>query len=263
MRRESPQPSSDRASASDPLSSDPLNNSDGESGEKPVREKLRDTTIAGQSKGKHDAAEAHTVDSDESAAAAESGSDRGRLPRKRSRDDLESTADNQDAEDGRRHVRKRSREAIPGSDIHVPTNTGEEAMEDASSDVPNGLANGTKEPRSHTPETSSDPMEDDERGLTSPKNKRTRDQVLRDEEASTNFAEPLPLGTAAVRKEDHTLGSDKTDSDDERKVKRTRESCSPHASGANEEENGSGTAKVPTELLLIRCPANIHSDTTF
>jgi Ran-binding protein 3 len=237
-RRESPQPSSDRASTSDPAVGDIHSNSDGESGEKPVREKLRDTTIAGQSKEEQGSSGAHTIDIDEPAATSESSDDRGRLRRKRSRDDLERGNDEQEGTDTIRHVRKRSRETIPGADVPVHSAAAEASMEDAPSSTTNGIANGAKRQRSATPGTSSDPLEDAEHdgGLTSPKNKRTRDQVMKEDEASGSLGNAALSDYVAVGKEEQATTSDKTDSNEERKVKRSRDSSSPHASGSYEGE---------------------------
>ncbi|KIW05937.1 hypothetical protein, variant [Verruconis gallopava] len=90
-RRESPTPSADPTNV--PVEED-ISRSDNESGgEKPVREKLRETSIANT---------------------------RGRVQKKRSLDELHAADDDtDDAREGTRHVRKRSREAVPGADVEV------------------------------------------------------------------------------------------------------------------------------------------------
>jgi Ran-binding protein 3 len=250
MRRESPQPSSDRSSASAPAANNPENhNSDGESEEKPVREKLRDTTIAGQSTGEQATSEVQMIESEQPSDTAKLSADRGRPRRKRSREDLQDEDGDEEIVDTARHVRKRSREAIPGSDVPIPSHAAEESMGDSPSATLNVLSNGTEQ-RSATPESSSDRMEDGEREaeLTSPKNKRTRDQVLRDEEASTSSGKALPSGSASVTKSEKNAGADKLGLNEERKVKRSRDSSSPHASAANGEDTVPQPAKVPFGL---------------
>jgi Ran-binding protein 3 len=235
MRRESPQPS-EAISSSDRMAGDSPNPSDGESGEKPVREKLRDATIGGQARKEEAPGSAHvkTSNSDE-ADGKVTGNGQGRMRRKRSFEDVDADDGDVESVDPSRHVRKRSREAISGSDIPITSTSA------SSSDAPlqniSTSTNGSRKDRTGTPDTSSDPMDEEElqkAGLTSPKNKRTRDQVLREEEASANTVEALPTSVAAVIQEEQNLGSEKTDSDEERRTKRSRDSGSPQAAGQTE-----------------------------
>jgi Ran-binding protein 3 len=188
MRRESPQPS-----GAAPPPDGPSNTSDNESGgEKPVREKLRDTSIATQAM-------------EEDAAA--SGSDGGRLRRKRSHEDIQGDEDN-DEEPGKpgKQPRKRSRSNTPDDKM--------ETTENVSSHI---VTNGSRQRRSLTPELSSSRADEAEAGLASPKNKRTRDQVLRDEE---NASSESGDGTESADKDNKLPG-------DDRQTKRHRDSGSP------------------------------------
>jgi Ran-binding protein 3 len=112
------------------------------------------------------------------------------LQKKRSLEEVDADDDDND-EENTRHVRKRSREAVPGADVEV-----------ASAVHP--PANGTR-----TPDAEDEDMAM-QSGLTSPKNKRTRDQVFI--EARDAPAEDAP-----------TPG-------EERKTKRARDSGSPQPS---------------------------------
>jgi Ran-binding protein 3 len=207
MRRESPQPSG----ATPP--SEPINTSDNESGgEKPVREKLRDTRIANQ------AMEDDTTST---------GSSAGRLPRKRSLEGIQGD-ENNDEEPGKpgKHARKRSR-----------SNTLEDKMDSVEDDTPQTVANGSRDPRSPTPPELSSGRADEAQpaGLASPKNKRTRDQVSKDEESAVTG-----LATQSPQKDNKLPG-------DDRQTKRHRDSGSP------EPPTAPGTTKVGLRMLFDTC----------
>ncbi|KAF2433595.1 hypothetical protein EJ08DRAFT_60568 [Tothia fuscella] len=270
MRRESPQPSEPSSSMASRMADDSPTHSDGDSGEKPVREKLREATIGGQTKEEKLEEEEetsrtrmHTSDSDEPEAKSTSG-DRGRLRRKRSFEDVEGEDDDGDVAAGStRHVRKRSREAVSGSDVPVPvpvpvtsttTSTGPTNEQHTSMTI-----NGSTEKRAGTPELMADPMEEEDHkaGLTSPKNKRTRDQVLREEEASANV-EAVTTDDAATETENQKQESEKTDSDIERRTKRSRDSGSPQASVTTDEIATSKPKAAPSKIP----PASAFSNTS-
>lgn len=253
MRRESPQSSERDSTVEDFKNSS--NNSDGESGEKPVREKLRDTKIEGQTIEEEISADASLNDGVDKPEATTDASGNRQLQRKRSIEDVEGASQDADKVESGRHVRKRSREAIPGSDIPIVPSTSEEKMDNAPAEKSSiRLVNGSK--RSATPDTASDPMDEEKKsGLTSPKNKRRRDEFLReDEETKVSSGEVIPVLSTAVVQEEQKAGSDKTDSDEERKTKRSRDSSSPPS--AKREENvppkaDPVAAKVSRALSLV------------
>ncbi|TID23601.1 Ran binding protein 1 [Venturia nashicola] len=209
MRRESPQPSGQV-----PPSNGPTNTSDNESGEsggeKPVREKLRDTRIANQ---------AMEEDMNKSP-----GSSAGKLRRKRSLDDVQDDEDNVE-EPGKpgKQARKRSR-----------TNSPDDKMDSIEDGAPQIISNGSRDRRSLTPELSSGRAEEVHPvGLASPKNKRTRDQVLRDEEGAHTPSGDDSLATQAIDTANKLSG-------DDRQTKRHRDSGSPEPAAAQE------TTKIPS-----------------
>jgi hypothetical protein len=209
MRRESPQPS-----GAAPPSDEPINTSDNESGgEKPVREKLRDTRIANQA-----------MDEDTTSP----GSSAGRLRRKRSLEDIQDDEDN-DEELGKlgKHARKRSR-----------SNTPEDKMDSVEDDTPQVVTNGSRVDRSLTPELSSGRADEAQpTGLASPKNKRTRDQVSKDEEGATTGSGDGSLATRSADKDNKLPG-------DDRQTKRHRDSGSPEPATVQ------GTTKVSFSMFV-------------
>lgn len=198
MRRESPQPSG-QALPSD----EPTNTSDNESGgEKPVREKLRETRIANQA-----------MEEDMNTSP---GSSAGKLRRKRSLDDVQDDEDNVE-EPGKpgKQARKRSR-----------SNTPDDKMDSIEDGAPQTISNGSRDRRSLTPELSSGRAEETHPGgLASPKNKRTRDQVLKDEESAPTPSSDGSLATQVADKDNKLPG-------DDRQSKRHRDSGSPEPAAA-------------------------------
>lgn len=212
MRRESPQPSGQA-----PPSDEPINTSDNESGgEKPVREKLRETRIANQA-----------MEEDMNASP---GSSVGKIRRKRSHDDVQDDEDNVE-EPGKpgKQARKRSR-----------SNSPDDKMDSVEDGAPQTISNGSRGRRSLTPELSSGRAAvAHPAGLASPKNKRTRDQALKDEEGVPT---PSSDGSLATR----TADQDNKLPGDDRQTKRHRDSGSP-------EPAAQGTIKVslyPTHGIL-------------
>lgn len=193
MRRESPQPS-----GQSPPSDKPVNTSDNESGgEKPVREKLRETRIANQ-----------VMEEDRNASPGSSG---GNLRRKRSLDDIQDDEDTVE-EPGKpgKQARKRSR-----------SNTPDDKMDSIEDGAAQTTLNGSRDRRSLTPDLSSGRAEEaNPVGLASPKNKRTRDQALKDEEGVPT---PSSNGSLTTRAEDQ----ENKLPDEDRQAKRHRDSGSP------------------------------------
>lgn len=212
MRRESPQPSSGAA----PPSDEPTYTSDNESGgERPVREKLRETRIATQA-----------MEEDRNTSP---GSSAGRLRRKRSLEDVQDAEDNVE-EPGKpgKQARKRSR-----------SNTPDDKMDSVEGSTTQIVSNGFRDRRSLTPELSSGRAEQAHpTGLSSPKNKRTRDQVLKDEESVHTTTREGSLATRSAETDNKLPG-------DDRQTKRHRESGSPEPATAP------GATKVSSELFFV------------
>ncbi|KAF2035202.1 hypothetical protein EK21DRAFT_55076 [Setomelanomma holmii] len=200
-----------------PARSDKSSDSEG----KPVRDKLKETRIDVQSISAPILASDHRMDDVANCSAkggdpsaSGSDSDRGRLRRKRSREDFEddNEADKQpekkqekDKEE-RHHVRKRSRDVKDiesGAPLKAPATTVTRIDEHDGDEPMTTPRKGTS-----TAPTTKASTEND----TSPKNKRTRDQA--EEEAATN-AESI--------KEKVVNGKPSSKADDERDTKRPRD----------------------------------------
>lgn len=161
-----------------PARSDRSDDSEG----RPVREKLKETRIDGQ--GISDQAAAHNQTTKPVAAnghlgdASTSGSDneRGRLRRKRSREDFEDEAEdaNNQGKKHERHTRKKSKDTTTaaGSDVEVPklnANGSATSPEDVQMTSTTGAVD-----RQGTPEAMDS---ENDGGVTSPKNKRKLEQT--------------------------------------------------------------------------------------
>ncbi|QDS69471.1 hypothetical protein FKW77_006301 [Venturia effusa] len=205
MRRESPQPSGEA-----PPSDEPVHNSDNDSGEeKPMREKLRDTRIANQAIGED--------------ITTSPASSTGRLRRKRSLDDVSDQEDDGE-ESGKpgKHPRKRSR-----------SNTPDDKMDSIEDGAPQAIPSSPRDRRSLTPELSSGRAEEAHpTGLASPMNKRTRDQVSKDEEGVSTALSDDSLATRTAEGDNKLPG-------DDRQTKRHRDSGSPEPAAVQ------GTTKIP------------------
>lgn len=208
-----------------PAHSDKSSESEG----RPVREKLKETRIdaqgtsdpvAASDQTMHDTHTNGTARADNSASGSDS--ERGRLRRKRSRENFE--ADEKPGPDQKpeRHVRKKSREISsskeseidsaaplikPAASLVSPKN-GEDTTQSQDSDAVQGHG---------TPEGELSDKHAD--GVASPKNKRTRDQAEAGAEAVlSQLAESTKESAAASEAEDErttkrprdTAGSDKT-----------------------------------------------------
>lgn len=126
--------------------------------ERPVRRKLKATRITSDS---HAAATDGTENSSDDGSAA----DRGRLTKKRSRDDMQADEEDDVAEQdpGHGHRRKRSRDSKDDEDI-----SGGKEGEDARKSTPDRTQN------------------DESSHILSPKKKRSLDQLVKDSENTPN-----------------------------------------------------------------------------
>ncbi|KAF2836029.1 hypothetical protein M501DRAFT_280467 [Patellaria atrata CBS 101060] len=196
QRRGSPQATEKRPPDDQPVMEGttkraPSTNSDSE-GERPVREQMKNTTIAGSqadtsvdnmSEGSDNGVIQATIEVNESQKVE--SSDRGRLRRKRSIQDIEGEQlEDTPAPKANRHLRKRSRDIQAGetdfdairrvTSPHPPPNEAEEtSMEDAVEPT----INGTGGNRSNTPDKDSSKA-----SSSSPGHKRSREEYLEDEQ---------------------------------------------------------------------------------
>lgn len=207
QRHESPRPSdasrpSDKptsAGVSSAVQQDAATGSDTENSERPVREKLRNTTIAGINQDESDRIMSDDEEKPIREGEASNGrlseeSQRGRLQRKRSHDELE--AEQQDTPLETKHSRKRSRDAGKGSsEIDRRKVSGEAPLEEADETA----AAGDKPPatfRTSTPPESANGAVDE--SIVSPKTKRSRDEYLDD---TADSVTSLKESTAATNNE--------------------------------------------------------------
>jgi Ran-binding protein 3 len=218
--------------------------SDNEGGEKPVREKLRKTTItpsAAGSKSQTSATDptATASDADDEASGDRmDGRTRVRLARKRSREDMDQSDDidhSDDIDDDNtnkatfhRHIRKRSRDMESDEvgilSAHRKQGSESEDSVDARPGTPNErLGKHAAMVQEH---------------LTSPKGKRNREQFLRDDEES----EVQTLNLVATKSTDvqdlAAVGAKFRDDNEERDAKRQRDGAKD-ASGVLKSLNAS------------------------
>lgn len=188
--------------APSPTRSDKSSDSEG----KPVREKLKETTLDAQAPPTQ-----HKEDAPTNGAHGEnnsgSDSDRGRLRRKRSREDFEDEDAKHPEKKQERHTRKKSR------DVTSPSGSDLESVKPIKPLIPSIKEDDSGESkrsvtRKATPESGAS---DKKPAVTSPKNKRTREQ-----------AEETATGANSA-----DAGSDNSDqvsrSEDERTTKRPRD----------------------------------------
>jgi len=229
-----------KADPTSPARSDKSSDSEG----KPVRDKLKETRIDAQAakdpattsdKAMHDAPNGSTNSGDQSASGSDS--ERGRLRRKRSRedfekdDDVDKPAEKKQEHDKteRHHTRKKSRDAkdiesgLPLKSATNPVSTIEENDTDEHMTSPN--KDSTKEQGSATADNS-------------PKNKRTRDQAetAEDKTVENGIANGKPVSSAA----------------EERDSKRPRDKAETESADAKTENKtkvypGSGFANTSAE----------------
>ncbi|KAF2237013.1 hypothetical protein EV356DRAFT_512286 [Viridothelium virens] len=241
-----------------------------ENGERPVREKLKNTSIAATisdpgSPPEPDLDTAMANDDSTKSSNMITGSEpkeRGSLKKKRSFEDVEAADNSQDhSKHPEKHVRKRSRSREPESpeedsapqDAKMSPNT---SGADASAE--NSDQNGSKEAQMVQDKQPSTPsaeaeenMQDSKEGLTSPKNKRSREEFLEDhaedkveptgESEKKNIASDINL---------EDLENDKGTPSGEPKSKRHRDSSSPQP------EDAKSIAKSETETTATKVPTS-------
>ena len=190
--------------------------SDNDTGERPVREKLKKTSIATLPKYGVTATSAdnpvndddpmgplHTVSKASSNVKPTDRDTRGRPTRKRSFDDLEATDESSvgnkhstntyGKENHEGHTRKRSRDI--GADDSSRESEGrkssreEPVLEKEANDGDNDESMKVSQERSSTPPDQPDAMDEDGgRGVLSPRKKRSRDQVEQDQDKKQKVA---------------------------------------------------------------------------
>jgi Ran-binding protein 3 len=221
-----------------PARSDKSSDSEG----KPVRDKLKETRI--DAHGTADATNGSDQKMEEAPggsakvgehSASGSDSDRGRLRRKRSHEDFEEDNEGdkqpekkQEKETERHHVRKRSRDVKDiesGLPLKPPTKPVERIDEN----------DGDEQMTSPNKDTSKAIIDKD----TSPKNKRTRDQVEESGSATANAAKDVTANGKPVSK-----------AEDERDSKRPRDKDEAQSTASV----ASSTSKVClSEVIILQC----------
>jgi len=178
-----------KAAPTSPARSDKSSDSEG----KNVREKLKDTQIDAQAtsdptassdRRMHDAPNGSAKVGEHSASGSDS--ERGRLRRKRSREDFEDEAevDKHPEKKVERHARKRSRDITADLEAAAPRKPSPSTITSIKEN------DGDDQMTSPNKNASTTTTADKASGAgTSPKNKRTRDQVEKDTEASAEASE--------------------------------------------------------------------------
>ena len=178
-----------KAVPTSPARSDKSSDSEG----KNVREKLKDTQIDAQAtsdptassdRRMHDAPNGSAKVGEHSASGSDS--ERGRLRRKRSREDFEDEAevDKHPEKKVERHARKRSRDITADLEAAAPRKPSPSTITSIKEN------DGDDQMTSPNKNASTTTTADKASGAgTSPKNKRTRDQVEKDTEASAEASE--------------------------------------------------------------------------
>ena len=238
-----------------------------ENSERPVREKLKNTSIATATAQEPQSPSTINSDTamanDESTKLSDSTIEKGptennSLKKKRSFEDVEAADSSQDrSAHPEKHVRKRSRSREPEKSEDAISKDSEEQPYGSGTDalVEHTAANGSEEvqmvqaERSSTPAAETDAMiEDNKDSLTSPKNKRSREEFLED------HAQDKVGSSRGHEKEKATSGTDvkkpagdKGTPSGEPKSKRHRDSNSPQPDDAHQEteaETKVSTTKV-------------------
>lgn len=189
-----------KSASASPARSDKSSDSEG----KNVREKLKDTQIDTQAKPDairsvdqpmNEAPNGNAKIGDQSVSGSDS--ERGRLRRKRSREDFEeeAEAEKQPEKKIERHARKRSRDITKDLETAAPvkpTSTTISSIKESDADEQ------MTSPSKNAPATAT---ADKASGAeTSPKNKRTRDQIENDNEAATETLEGASANGKPVEK---------------------------------------------------------------
>ncbi|KAL9090473.1 MAG: hypothetical protein Q9165_005234 [Trypethelium subeluteriae] len=240
-----------------------------ENGERPVREKLKNTSIAATTSDPGSPPEPNpdiAMANDDSTKSSNmvTGSEQkepGSLKKKRSFEDVEAADNSQDhSKHPEKHVRKRSRSREPGSSEEDSASQDAEKSPNtsgANASAENANQNGSKETpmvkdkRPTTPPAEVEEyMQDSKEGLTSPKNKRSREEFLEDH--AEGKAEPTKESEKKNIASDSNLGnleSDKGTPSGEPKSKRHRDSNSPQPEDAKpvaKSESETAATKAPT-----------------
>lgn len=210
--------------APSPTRSDKSSDSEG----KPVREKLKETTLDAQAPPTQ-----HKEDAPTNGAHGEnnsgSDSDRGRLRRKRSREDFEDEDAKHPEKKQERHTRKKSR------DVTSPSSSDLESVKPMKPLIPSIKEDDNNESkrsvtRDATPESG---VSEKKPAVTSPKNKRTREQAEEQAATGANSTDAGSENSDQVPK-----------SEDERTVKRPRDS------GANTTTNEQPQSRTKVSLAV-------------
>ncbi|KAL1800550.1 hypothetical protein ACET3X_000892 [Alternaria dauci] len=189
-----------KAAPASPARSDKSSDSEG----KNVREKLKDTQIDTQTTSDptpssdlrmHDAPNGSAKAGDHSASGSDS--ERGRLRRKRSREDFEdeAEADKHAEKKVERHARKRSRDITADLEAAAPRKTSPSTI--SSIQENDGDDQMTSPNKTASTTTTADKASG---ARTSPKNKRTRDQAENDTEASAEASDAASTNGKPVEK---------------------------------------------------------------
>ena len=230
-----------KSASASPARSDKSSDSEG----KNVREKLKDTQIDTQPKPDAIRSVDQLMDEAQNGSAkigeqSVSGSDseRGRLRRKRSREDFEdeAEADKQPEKKMERHSRKRSRDITKDLEVAAPvkpTSTTISSIKEVDADEQMASPNKTAAAAATADKASG--------AETSPKNKRTRDQIENDNEAAT---ETLEGASANGKPVDKAQG-------EERNTKRLRD-----------KEGDKSTTDIPDSKTKVCYLADLHHNET-
>lgn len=263
-RHESPRPFAEmndhavhpRVASSASLNATSATNSDNEGGEKPVREKLKATTIAGQPQdtGDSEVDMGNTEDgvqppgdrkTGESDAHSGSDSDRGRLRRKRSFDDIDGDQrPEKTPEKPERHTRKKSRDIKTGEMEQYRKSSGESSVSRIDEHDGDQPMKSTEE-RPTTPSDAASKVE----GMISPKTKRSRKEYQESENIVPE-AEMLPSSVVPV-------ADSKSDVAEGRQPKRHRDSNSPKS---GTEEDKPKEVKVCSSQSIGNTLTNLRAD---
>lgn len=281
QRSGSPQAPDEPTSRPKTVTSSALDNgaagSDTEGSERQAREKLRATSIAGLPTDNIPASDAPMEDAVTEGEANKGLSDqpaentpvghheRGRLRRKRSIEDVEEGHPTDEPPTGNagRHVRKRSRDIQSGQHLSRSGSrktSGEQSVQEISEHEmadeetqtapKNTVMNGTVLERPTSPLAGSD-QQNGKEFLTSPKNKRTRDEFLLDQEKASkaeNEHQSTSHKSLSTEVQNGLTAQDKSTPIEEPKTKRHRDSNSPQP--AVEQEKPTVT-KVKRSLRFL------------
>ncbi|KAF2092767.1 hypothetical protein NA57DRAFT_81916 [Rhizodiscina lignyota] len=155
--------------------------------------------------------------------AQDQGEARGRLRKKRSIDEVEAEIEDGEGEKQGKQARKRSRDGEDGDKEEQSRDVGDNVLDasatatmDTGKSIPTESANGGLKNRPETPDVTIGDEEMD--SVTSPKNKRTRDQFLQESDKAAESVD------GSEDKEDEAAESSKP-------AKRARDKSSPQAEG--------------------------------